>query len=102
MFFEGKTREKYISIAPVVDFKEFSEQGKIEGYSEQSWLDFLKDIKANRITDILYMPEKPPLGASVVFLDRICSLDPRLVKERLARTMCKRILSLSQIGFYFF
>lgn len=99
--FEGKTRKKYISVAPVFDFEEFA-KSRISVYSEDGWKNFLRDVRANQITDILYLPGKTPLNDSVVFLDRISSFDPELLKIKLAKNHSKRTLSLSQIGFYFF
>lgn len=100
--FEGKSRSKYISVAPIFSFEEFARTAKPQGYSQKSWEDFLKDIKANRITDILYMPKKGKLEESVVFLDRICSIDPHVLKIRLEKDKSEKLLSLSQIGFYYF
>lgn len=101
MDFEGKTREKFVSVAPVFSFKEFAEIKPAE-YSEKGWQDFLNDLKANRITDMLYIPRKSPLDDSVIFLDRIFSVGLKLLKKRLEKSQAKRVLSLSQIGFYFF
>jgi len=99
--FENKTREKFISIAPVINFDEFA-QAKIPAYSNEGWEDYLKSVKANLITDILYIPKKGPLNDSVVLLDRISSIDPRLIQARLNNSEANIILSLSQIGFYYF
>jgi hypothetical protein len=98
---EGKTRDKYISVAPAFNFEEFASTAKPQNYSETSWQDFLKDVKANRITDILYIPERGSIKAAVVFLDKICSIDPDVLKIRLEKNRAKKLLSLSQIGFYF-
>lgn len=101
MELRGKTREKYVSVAPVFSFKEFANSRGTE-YSEDRWDDFLTSVKANRITDILYIPKKGPLDDSVILLDRISSIDPKFLKIKLERGETKRVLSLSQIGFYFF
>lgn len=102
MALEGKSREQYISVASIFSFQEFGQQGRLQEYSVNGWENFLKDIKMNRITNILYIPEKTPLKASVIFLDRICSIDPHILKARLGKNKSRRILSLSQVGFYFF
>lgn len=99
--FEGKSRCKYISIAPIFSFEEFAGTAKPQGYSEKGWGDFLKDIKANGITDILYMPKKGKLKESVVFLDKICSIDPHVLKIKLEKNKSEKLLSLSLIGFYY-
>lgn len=101
MYFKGKTREKYISIAPLFSFDEFAES-RYQEYSKEGWENFLADIKANRITDILYIPEKKPIRASIIPFDRIFSINPHILQERLDRNKSERILSLSQIGLYFF
>jgi len=101
MEFEEKTREKYISVAPVFSFEEFA-KFKVSKYTDEGWQDFLDDVRKNRITDILYIPGKNPLNDSVILLDRISSIDPKFLKIRLEKTGSKRVLSLSQTGFYFF
>jgi hypothetical protein len=101
MDFEGKTRGKHVSVAPVFAFDEFA-KNRPQGYSTKGWQSFLEDLKANRITDILYIPEKKPLEASIILFDRIFSFNPLVLRDRADRNKTKRILSLSQIGFYFF
>lgn len=101
MDFAEKTRGKYVSGAPIFAFEEFS-KSRTQEYSKEGWQSFLEDIKANRITDVLYIPEKKPLEASIVLLDRIFSIDPYVLKARLDKNKTERILSLSQIGSYFF
>jgi hypothetical protein len=98
---ENKTREKYVSVAPVLSFEEFA-NFKTSEYSDKGWKDFLDSVKANGITDILYIPGKSPLDDSVILLDRISSVDPKLLKIKIENSDTKRVLSLSQIGFYFF
>lgn len=98
---ENKTREKHVSVAPVLSFEEFA-NFKTSEYSDKGWKDFLDSVKANKITDILYIPGKSPLDDSVILLDRISSVDPKLLKIKIENGDTKRVLSLSQIGFYFF
>ena len=98
---KGKTREKYISVAPLYSYKEFVELKPVE-YSISSWREFLYAVKENRITDILFLPAKNELDDSVVLLDRISSFDPKLLEFKLNKEKAKKILSLSQIGFYYF
>lgn len=100
MYLQGKTRGKYISVAPLFSYREFSNR-RTEGYSDEGWGDFLEAVKRNRITDILYIPEKQPLGESVILLDRIFPIDPNFLKAKLEKRGSKKILSLSQIGFYY-
>ena len=102
MALEGKSREKFISVVPIFDFAEFAENGKIHDYSDEGWEDFLRDISANRITDMLYIPPKDAWSASVVFLDKICSIAPNVLKARLDMNKSRTILSLSQLGAYYF
>jgi len=101
MDLHGKTRGKYISVAPIFAFRDFS-NWKIESYSDEGWGGFLNDVKRNRITDILYIPGKQPLAESVILLDRIFSIDPKFLDAKIKRSGSKKILSLSQIGFYYF
>ena len=101
MDFQGKTRGKYISIAPLFSFEEFADR-KEGPYSDEGWDGFLNDVKRNRITDILYVPGKRPLDESVVLLDRVFSIDPNFFEAKIKKGKSKKILSLSQIGFYYF
>ena len=98
---EGKTRKKHISFAPVFSFSEFA-NSRTDQYSEEGWNDYLKRVKANKVTDILFIPGYGSFGDSVVLLDRIYSTDPELLKIKIEKGATKRIASLSQIGFYFF
>jgi len=98
---EDKTRRPLISLAPIFNYEEFAEN-KTPEYSEEGWKDFLEHVRTNRITDILYIPKKEPLDASIVLLDRIFSIDPLILQIKLSKNTAKRILSLSQIGFYYF
>ena len=102
MYFEDKTREKYISVAPIFNYDEFANSPKPAAYSEQGWIDFLKDVRENKITDILYIPGKNGINDSVVLLDMITSFDPKLLSAMIEKESTKRILTLSQIGYYFF
>jgi hypothetical protein len=101
MALEGKTRCSYISIAPIVCFEEFAES-RVKGYTKETRENFLEAVRANKITDILYIPRRGPLKESIVFLDRICSIEPQVLQMRLEKNRSKRILSLSQIGHYLF
>lgn len=94
MYLDGKTRDKYISAAPVFSYVEFSGWRTGE-YSDVGWRDFLEDVKKNRITDILYIPEKLTFGESVVLLDRIFPIDPNFLKAKIQKHRSKKILSLS-------
>jgi hypothetical protein len=100
--FRDKSREKFVSVAPVLSFDEFAENFKAEKYSEQGLTDFLEAVKKNKITDILYIPGKNQFEESVVLLDKIYSADPKHLKYKFENGEANRILSLSQTGFYFF
>ena len=101
MDLENKTREKFISIAPIFDYEEFAAQ-KYSGYSEERWNSFLESVKSNRITDILFLPGKESVGDFIVLLDRIYSFDSKILNIRLKTKMTNRLISLSQIGYYYF
>ncbi|MFH1136440.1 MAG: hypothetical protein V1816_10200, partial [Pseudomonadota bacterium] len=98
---ENKTREKFVSVAPVFSYSDFS-QNKIERYDVNAWNNFLQDVKRNNITDILYIPQNRNFESSVVLLDRIFSIDINSFYF-IFNTRCKnKILSLSQLGHYIF
>ncbi len=99
---EDKTREKCVSIAPVFSFKEFAEQ-KIPEYSDEAWKSFLNSVKANKITDILFLPAKDEKEDDfIVFLDKIYSIHSKLLNHRMRTGKTRIKLSLSQIGYYYF
>ncbi|MBP8745484.1 MAG: hypothetical protein KBH86_10210 [Syntrophorhabdus sp.] len=99
---QDKSSKSYISLVPVTDYNDFAEK-RFDGYSEQQWQDFLRSVRENKITNLLYLPDNPPqFKASVVFLDQICSVDPYLLDEALSSKRSQRIASLSHVGFYYF
>ena len=102
MDLKEKTREKFVSAAPVFSYKEFSETKLSDKYTKDEWQAFLRSVKGNQITDILYIPGKNGLDDSVIFLDRISSFDPNILQIKLKKGHTQRILSLSQIGWYYF
>lgn len=101
MDFTNKSREKFVSVAPIFNFKEFSDN-QLTGYSKTQWESFIESVKANRITDILYLPGYGEIDDFVVLLDRIYSIDSKVLDIRVKKGTTTKILSLSQVGYYFF
>jgi len=87
-----------VSVAPVFDLEKYlqKETGK---RNPQSLASYERDIRHNRITELLYVPNLPdfPAGA-IVRLDMICSVASEFLKE--AAESGRRFASFTQNGFY--
>lgn len=92
-------RSEFVTVAPVLDFGAFS-QHVIQKRGEASAANYLKDVKANRVFEILWLPAFGSfLYGAVVFLDKIGSVSSVVYESALAGD--RRLASFSQNGFYF-
>jgi hypothetical protein len=93
-------RSNFVTAAPVLDFGSYS-QSIVRKRGENKAANFLKDVMANRVFEILWLPA---FGAfrdgAVVFLDRIGAISINIYESALLNN--RRIASFSQNGFYFF
>jgi hypothetical protein len=91
-------RSEFVTLAPVHDFKKFAESMLSKG-SEQAKT-YLESVRANRIDEIIYIPNCPQLvNGGVVRLDLMSSLSAVVYEN--AITENRRFASLTRDGFYF-
>ncbi len=92
-------RSQFVTVAPAFDFEEFAET-VITKRGEHDSRSYLRDVMANNICDLLWLP---PCGSfrkgAVVFLERLGAVSAKLYEEAVNRQ--RRIASFSQNGFYF-
>ena len=102
MDLKDKSRGKHILVALVVDYDVFASQEKTDSYTNVQWENYLESVRKNLITDILFIPENGEIKDSVVYLDKVfsCTLQQLLVMQE--KDKIKKILSLSQVGHYYF
>lgn len=89
-----------IMYAPVLNFGKYAEKLR-KDFSEERVSNHLKDIKAQQISQILYLPKGGKLPyEGIVFFDRAISLP---LNEERVESMCgRKIFTLSNFGFYLF
>lgn len=89
-----------IMYAPVLNFCKYAEQLR-KDFSEERVSNHLKDIKAQQISQILYLPKGGKLPyEGIVFFDRVISVP---LNEERVKGMCgKKMFTLSNFGFYLF
>jgi hypothetical protein len=94
------SRSNFVTAAPVLDFGSYS-QSIVKKRGGNKAANFLKDVMANKVFEILWLPA---FGAfrdgAVVLLDRIGAISIDVYESALANN--RRIASFSQNGFYFF
>lgn len=89
-----------IMYAPVLNFDKYAEKLR-KDFSEERVNNHLKDVKAQLISQILYLPKGGKLSYDgIVFFDRAISVP---LSEDRVKDMCKRkLFTLSNFGFYLF
>lgn len=92
-------RADFVTVAPVLDFHAFS-QHVIQKRGEVKATNYLKDVMANRVFEVLWLPAFSSFfQGAVVFLDRIGAVSSAIYESAL--TGDRRLASFSQNGFYF-
>jgi hypothetical protein len=92
-------RAQYVTVAPTLDFKTFSDY-TIKKRGESSAQNYIKDVRQNRVHEILWLPPMPNFReGAIVFLDRVGAVSAKLYEE--AVTEKRKLASFSQNGFYF-
>lgn len=100
----GRLNNCRILYSPLIKFEKYEAilRSKYSGDKDQKRIDnHLKDIKAQHITQALFLPKGGNLEYdSIIFFDRAISIP---LKEELTNEMSKnRIFTLSNFGFYLF
>lgn len=89
-----------IIYAPILNFDKYAEKLR-KDFSEERVSNHLKDIKAQQISQILYLPKGGKLPyEGIVFFDRAISVP---LSEERVKDMCgRKMFTLSNFGFYLF
>jgi len=90
---------EFILVAPV-----FSIQERIEGseLTPQQVDNYLRDLRANRITELLFLPGVGALPDSFVDFSQVCAIASAYFHSAAFLSSDHRVISLSQKGHYFF
>jgi hypothetical protein len=87
-----------IIYAPIMDLKKYVENLQIKNIREDVIKNHVTDIRKQAITSMLFLPANSKMPDSIVFLNRITSVDNSYFsREELNK---KRLFSLSDYGFY--
>jgi hypothetical protein len=93
-------RSQFVSVAPILDFEFYKDQ-LISRKSAPSAENTIRDLKANRIFDMLWIPPvKGFTSGAVALLSNITSASSMVLERSIASG--QRIASLSEKGFYTF
>ena len=87
-----------IIYVPIMDLKKYVENLQIKNIREDVIKNHVTDIRKQAITSMLFLPANSKMPDSIVFLNRITSVDNSYFsREELNK---KRLFSLSDYGFY--
>ena len=87
-----------ILYAPVVEIKKYYDILIKNGAIKEQVEEHLSAVRKQKVSSILYLPEISDLKESIVFFDRIMSIDNSFIdRENLENN---RLFSLSDYGFY--
>ena len=87
-----------IVYAPILDLNKYVEQLKSKKIPEDRILNHINDIRRQKVSSALFLPSNSKIADSIVFFDRMMSIDNSfLSREKLNH---KRLFSLSDYGFY--
>jgi len=92
-FFESR-----LTYCPIIDLEKYIRNLKNQNVSKTKIDNHLKDLKAQKITQILYLPANKLMNESLVFLDRTNNCPTTSVTE--SDLIRNRLFTLSNYGFY--
>ncbi len=93
-------RSRFVTVAPVLDFKVFA-AAEIAKRGEERARSYLHDIRSNRVFEMLWLPSFHHFeDGGLVFLDRLGSAAGEVYQAALSRHA--RVASFTQNGFYYF
>lgn len=89
-----------IMYAPILNFEKYADKLR-ESFPEQRVTNHLKDVKAQLISQMLYLPKGGKMDYDgIVFFDRVISLP---LTEDIVKNMCgNKLFTLSNFGLYLF
>jgi hypothetical protein len=92
-------RSDFVTVAPVLDFDAFS-QHVIRKRGEARASNYLRDVMANKVYEMLWLPAFGSFSkGAVVLLDKMGAVSSTVYESALAGN--RRLASFSQPGFYF-
>ena len=87
-----------IIYAPIMDLQKYVENLQVRDIQEDVIKNHIIDIRRQAITSMLFLPSNSKMPDSIVFLDRIMSVDNSYIPREQLKS--KRLFSLSDYGFY--
>lgn len=90
--------ESRLTYCPILDLEKYIANLIDQDIESQKIENHLRDIKAQKITQILYLPSNGKIKESIVFLDRINNCPTNVITKKNLKT--RRIFTLSNYGFY--
>ena len=90
--------ESRLTYCPIVDLEKYIANLRDQDIGPQKIENHLKDIKAQKITQMLFLPSNGKIKESIVFLDRINNCPTSVITKKNLKT--RRMFTLSNYGFY--
>jgi len=90
--------ESRLTYCPIIDLEKYISNLEMQKIDSAKIENHIKDLKAQRITQILYLPSNDKIKDSIVFLDRINNSPTSVITK--ANIKSKRLFTLSNYGFY--
>lgn len=87
-----------IIYAPIMDLQKYVESLQVRNIQEDIIKNHIIDIRRQAITSMLFLPSNSKMPDSIVFLDRVMSVDNSYISREQLNS--KRLFSLSDYGFY--
>ena len=87
-----------IIYAPIIELKKYEETLLKNNIQEAAIKNHINAIRKQSITSIFFLPCNTSIADSIVFLDRIMSIDNSFFSRK--ELINKRLFSLSDYGFY--
>jgi len=92
--------ESRLTYCPIVDLGKYITNLEKQKINKLKIKNHLKDLRAQKITQILYLPSNGTIKESIVFLDRINNCPSNLITSKNIKK--RRLFTLSNYGFYMF
>lgn len=107
---EGNQRvsEPNVQLAILLDFNEYLDELKEVGISNEKIQSFKSNLKENRISNLMYLPElikngEKVLPESIVRFDKVVSVPSTVINKNYTKSYCPigdKLFTLSNYGFY--
>jgi hypothetical protein len=87
-------RNDYVLVAPVFDLEDYRKHSNLSGEALEN---HIKDLTANKLTQLMFLPDGQGFHQSFVDFGQVCAISNTYFHSELAG---KRFLSFSQCGHY--